>query len=442
MRYYLIFPTILLLLVSCSPAQQETADVIPTLTSDDSCHQLIERALQTADEVCTKIGRNQACYGSSLVNAEFQSEPAPAFNQTGDVADLNTFRSITTAPLDTMNNIWGVAVIKAQANLPDTLPGQNVTFLIYGDAAVEGITPQMQAVTIRTGAGGENSCQNAPESAVLLQSPEGTQSILNINGASVTLGSTLHITAREGAELNIATIEGTAIVSAFNTTRIASAGAQIRLQLGGENNLQVIGPPSGPAPFDLQVISEAPLSSLEREVPVVSPIAPTTSSTIPAPPSPSADASCVPRPDWTATYTVQRGDTLVTISQRFGLTIEQLQDGNCITNPNILQAGQMLRVPFQLDSSTATPLSTQSPPATPIDPNLRADSTLLQPGECTTIRWEAADAREVFFEGQPVRASSTQQVCPASSATYTLLVVPSQGQQVRYTVRIEIARPG
>src|SRR5690606_20836366 len=32
---------------------------------------------------------------------------------------------------------WGVALMQIQANLPDTLPGQNVTFLLFGDVTIE-----------------------------------------------------------------------------------------------------------------------------------------------------------------------------------------------------------------------------------------------------------------------------------------------------------------
>src|SRR5690606_24390666 len=106
---------------------------------------------------------------------------------------------------------WGVSLLKAQANLPDTLPGQNVTFLLYGGAALDNATARMEGVILNTGLSGTN-CETMPQAAVLMQSPAGTQVTMNINGADLTLGSTLHFTAQANGQLTISTISGTAVV--------------------------------------------------------------------------------------------------------------------------------------------------------------------------------------------------------------------------------------
>jgi LysM repeat protein len=431
----------LLLLAGCNLGAESATPTTqpPTEIAALTCDELVTTALQAADQACSTLGRNQACYGNRLIDAQLQDGVNAAFNKTGDITDLASIKSLTTAPLDEAEQVWGIAVLRVQANLPDTLPGQNVTVLLYGNAKLDNVSPQMQAVTFETGIG-TTTCANAPKSALVVQSPEGTQATLNINGATITMGSTLYMTANPGNEMTVATIEGQAIVSAANTTRIAQAGAQVRLPLGGSNNLQVVGPPSEPEPFDVETVSQAPIPLLERNVAVGAPISTLSSpATVTVPPT-TAATSCTPRTDWTATYTIQRGDTLFSIAQRVNLTAAQLQEGNCISDANRITVGQVLRVPFAVPTSIAP---TTAPIGTPTatNPNLRADNTFLQPGECTTIRWDVANVSQVYFEGQPAVGSSTQQVCPASSKTYTLLVVLPDGKQVPYTLRIEVALP-
>lgn len=43
-------------------------------------------------------------------------------------------------------------------------------------------------------------------------------------------------------------------------------------------------------------------------------------------------------------YTVQSGDCLSAIAQKYGITVSQLQSWNGISNPNLVYAGQKLRV--------------------------------------------------------------------------------------------------
>ena len=43
-------------------------------------------------------------------------------------------------------------------------------------------------------------------------------------------------------------------------------------------------------------------------------------------------------------YTVQRGDNLTKIANRYGTTVNQLVAWNNIANPNLIYAGQKLRV--------------------------------------------------------------------------------------------------
>lgn len=59
----------------------------------------------------------------------------------------------------------------------------------------------------------------------------------------------------------------------------------------------------------------------------------------------SGGAVAVPSAGQGKSYTVQRGDTLLSIARRFGLTVKQLQTANNISNPDRIYPGQVLKIP-------------------------------------------------------------------------------------------------
>jgi LysM repeat protein len=64
------------------------------------------------------------------------------------------------------------------------------------------------------------------------------------------------------------------------------------------------------------------------------------------PPAPEPTVPTLP-PD--GTYTVQSGDTLYAIAQRFGVTVQALAQANGITNVNVLSVGDVLTIPGEGD---------------------------------------------------------------------------------------------
>lgn len=442
-------------LAGCNLSSQppvNTPDSLPTLQTIMTCDELVTSALSTVGAACDGLDRNQACYGHYLVNAELNAGVTIPFQRGGDIASLTDLQSISTTPLDDIRQTWGIALLKAQANLPDTVPGQNVTFLLIGDAELRNPSSRMEAVTLRTGAGG-TTCTAAPPAALLLQTPSNVQATLFFNGASVTLGSTLYLTAFANGELTIATLEGTAIVGAFDSVRVVQTGTQVRLPLGQGDGLQVVGPPSEPEPINMAGLQNLPLTLLERPITlpqsIVAPViatAPPVGATLATailppvtlPPGPTA-TPCLPRQDWTNTYTIQRGDTLFNIAIQFGVTMPVLQQANCITNPDIISVGETLRVPFPPATNTPSPTATLPVTPTPTNPNLRADKSVVTVETCTTIRWDVDNIQAVYFQGEPVTGHDSREVCPLRVTTYTLMVVWPGGEQVPYTITVDVA---
>ncbi|MGB7337411.1 MAG: LysM peptidoglycan-binding domain-containing protein [Phototrophicaceae bacterium] len=54
---------------------------------------------------------------------------------------------------------------------------------------------------------------------------------------------------------------------------------------------------------------------------------------------------CEVRSDWTLSHEVQVNETLTMIANRFGTTIYELAEGNCLDDVNVIVSGQRLRVP-------------------------------------------------------------------------------------------------
>ncbi len=104
---------------------------------EDACSAIVQQALKDLGQNCDALDRNSACYGYNKLGATFtEAQPDDFFSKVSDRTPLNIVDTLTSSPLDTANNTWGVAVMKVQANVPNSLPGQAVTFVLLGDAEV------------------------------------------------------------------------------------------------------------------------------------------------------------------------------------------------------------------------------------------------------------------------------------------------------------------
>lgn len=91
---------------------------------------------------------------------------------------------------------------------------------------------------------------------------------------------------------------------------------------------------------------------------------------------------CGAPPGW-VNYVVQPGDTLFSLSQKFRVSVTDLQRSNCLGNSTFIQAGRVIKVP---NAPTSTPLNSATPSATFIvikeetpTPTLTPSATILIP---------------------------------------------------------------
>ena len=103
-----------------------------------TCPDLVQRALLAVNENCDDVERNSACYGYNLVSAGFVEDvPEDFFIAPADRAEVVLLETLGTSAMDVDNDIWGVALMNLQANIPNTIPGQNVKFVLIGDTIIE-----------------------------------------------------------------------------------------------------------------------------------------------------------------------------------------------------------------------------------------------------------------------------------------------------------------
>lgn len=85
-------------------------------------------------------------------------------------------------------------------------------------------------------------------------------------------------------------------------------------------------------------------------------------------------------------------------------------------------------------------VATPRPPARPaIDPKFRADHTQIASGQCTTLRWDVDGVKLVHLNGVGKPGHGKQQVCPAQTQTFTLIVTHLDGKRTDHLLTIQVS---
>ena len=82
-----------------------------------------------------------------------------------------------------------------------------------------------------------------------------------------------------------------------------------------------------------------------------------------------------------------------------------------------------------------------TPTATPVDPHFQADRTVITPGECAQLTWQAEQVQAIYLDGDPVPWHDMRRVCPAQTWTYVLTVIERDGRRNDYSLTIEVKGP-
>jgi hypothetical protein len=453
---------------------------------DLSCGPIVEQALADVSANCSSLDRNSACYGFNRVDATFaQVMSDDFFSKPADHAQLVDLSTLTTAPLDPELQQWGVALLNVQANIPGTLPGQAVTFLLIGDASLEnavppdealtevgtpidvtistnanirtapsttanvlggapagstltadGLSPDgawlrilyndlpawvsrsivytdgdldtlpaierearspMQAFYFRTGIG-RPTCQDAPPSALVIQGPQHVTVNLTINGADMTMGSTIVLTQPRPNTLRLSTLDGAA---RLDDGRLVVPGGFSAEAPQSEDDGGIVGTWGGFHPMTPNDLDQ--FNDLIDKMP---------------------DGLLPYRPDIPS-----QGE------------IQQLM--NAISGPSNPPP------PEATSESTLEPFATEEATPDVVAPIIEGDvyihietnPNVIKRGECTTISWNTLNIKEVYFEGQLNIGTNSVQRCPERGQQYGIHVIHLDGTESDHSAGVTVIQP-
>jgi hypothetical protein len=206
------------------------------------CEDLLAQAMQTSDQDCQMIGSNEVCYGNFDVSAQLTGGDISQFSALGDTIPVNRLLTLNTAPMDLDQDIWGIAVFKLQANMPGTIPGQNVTFLVFGDTGLYNYSGDLYSIYFSTGIGSV-TCSHVPD-GLKVDIPEGSGVVFTANGAEIALKGDSVLSATPGENMKVTMLNGSGSVTSDGVTQEFNAGQYVDVPLS--ENLESQGPPSAP----------------------------------------------------------------------------------------------------------------------------------------------------------------------------------------------------
>ena len=246
--------------------------------AQETCPAVIQEALSSLHDNCSLTERNQACYGNISLEAVPQRGITQfKFDDIGDIANLEDIRMLDLAPLDAAAEQWGLVMMRMQADIPDTLPGQNVTFILFGDVTIENAAKEdqtpMQSFYLTTGTG-DASCAEAPESGLMVQTPSGIKEVsFTVNGVEVEMGSTVIFQAERGKKMRVKTVEGKAKLKIGDKTIPVVQGSEYSAPIN--ENLEITQPEQGTVEgYHEEDVHSIPVRVLDRPIRIAKPLTP------------------------------------------------------------------------------------------------------------------------------------------------------------------------
>ncbi|MFN8372170.1 MAG: SH3 domain-containing protein [Anaerolineae bacterium] len=145
--------------------------------AQDQCSDLVQNAITAAEQVCDGVARNQVCYGNINLQADGQPDaPAIRFDEPGDIENIGYIRTLRLDGMNVDASVWGIALMRLQANLPDTDPAKNVTVVMFGDVNIDNDVPVLVTLPAAIDAPGSANVRQLPstQATVIVSLTDGT----------------------------------------------------------------------------------------------------------------------------------------------------------------------------------------------------------------------------------------------------------------------------
>jgi LysM repeat protein len=151
---------------------------------------------------------------------------------------------------------------------------------------------------------------------------------------------------------------------------------------------------------------------------------------VPATPSATPEPTATPTP---VIYAIQKGDTLIPIARKFGVTVKEITDANGITDPRRLRIGQEIIIPVQPGESGPTVV----PTPTPVDLQIQGLAFHRTPVDSLWCLGEVSNISGQPAEEVQVRVSlhDEQGRLLASGAAFTQIDILPDGGRAPFAIR-------
>ena len=283
---------------------------------DKTCEALIQQAVQASGSYCQQIGSNKVCYGNNILKADLSPSTSERFTQHGDVVDIGVLRSLSASPLVLDTHQWGIAVFKVLANLPDSLPGETVTLLVFGNTQLDNASGSLEAFHFSSEFG-QIVCNKVNLDGIMITMPKGQGVHFMVNGTELTLTGNASLKAAKNGKMQVSLYSGAGEIVSQGQEQYFGAGQKVNVQLGGPGGSDAISPPSTPEPLSPDELNLAcsmggqycspseitPVSPAEAQATVAAGLATSTTTRTPTTPTTTLPLTKTPIGAPTATYT-------------------------------------------------------------------------------------------------------------------------------------------